>query len=104
MFRGIVLLSAALLAATPGLTPAGELAPRQEIAVGKVRVADLDLSTSAGTAAAHRRLTTMAERLCQKFRDQLSAADWATYVDCVHDTVASALEQIQTEASNIAKN
>jgi UrcA family protein len=88
-------LGAALAAAAPNFAAAGGTAPgKPETAQGKVMLAGLDLSTSVGIAQAHERLTRMAERLCRKFRDGSSAGDWATYVDCVHDSVASALERI----------
>ncbi len=105
MFRGVLLLSAAFLAATPSFSPAGELVPgKRETAAGTVELADLDLSTSAGIAEAHKRLTTMSRRLCRKFRDDRKVADWETYVDCVHDTLASALEQIKTPTPSVARN
>jgi UrcA family protein len=105
MCRGVLLLSAVLAAAVPSLAPAGELKPgKPESATGTVRLAGLDLSTTAGIAETHRRLTTVAERLCRRFRDDREAADWATYIDCVHDTLTSALEKIQMPTSSIAKN
>jgi len=100
-----LLLSAALLAATPSFAPAGEIAPRKpETAAGTVVLTGLDLSTSAGIAEARKRVAIMSQRLCDKFRDDRKVADWATYVDCVHDTLARALEQIQTPTSNLARN
>jgi len=82
-----------------------ELVPRKpETAAGTVVLADLDLSTPAGIAEARKRLTIMSERLCNKFRDDRKVADWETYVDCVHDTLASALERIQTPTSSVARN
>ena len=105
MSRKVLLLSAALLAATPGFAPAGELVPRKpETVAGTVVLAGLDLSTTAGIAETYKRLTTVAERLCRRFRDDREAADWATYIDCVHDTLTSALEKIQMPTSSIAKN
>jgi UrcA family protein len=105
MSRKILLLSAAFLVVTPSFAPAGELVPaKPETASGTVALAGLDLSTTAGMAQAHRRLTLLAERLCRKFRDDREADDWATYVDCVHDTLTSALAKIQPPASSIAKN
>ena len=105
MSRNTLLLSAALLAITPSFAPAGELVPgKPETASGRVALAGLDLSTAAGMAQAHKRLTILAERLCRKFRDDREAADWATYVDCVHDTLTSALEKIQPPASSVARN
>jgi UrcA family protein len=102
MFRSVLLLSAALLATTPTFAPAGELVPGT--AAGTVALAGLDLSTPAGAAEAHRRLTIMSERLCRKFRDDRKVDDWENYVDCVHDTLASALERIQTPTSSLARN
>jgi UrcA family protein len=103
MSRKALLLSAALLAATPSFAPAGELVPRKpETVAGTVVLAGLDLSTSAGIAEAHKRLTIMSERLCLKFRDDRKVADWETYVDCVHDTLASALERIRIPIASVA--
>jgi UrcA family protein len=105
MYRPVVILSAVLVAATPNLAPAGTPVPgKAETAAGTVTLAGLDLSTTAGMAQAQKRLTVVAERLCRKFRDDRKAADWATYVDCVHDTLASALEKVMTTSSSIARN
>lgn len=104
MSRRVLLLSAAFLAATPSFAPAGELVPgKPETASGTVVLAGLDLSSSAGIAEAHKRLTIMSERLCRKFRDDRKVADWETYVDCVHDTLAGALERFQMPASRVAR-
>jgi UrcA family protein len=100
MSRSVLLLSAALLAATPPLVRAGELVPRRPEAASVF--AGLDLSTPAGIAEARRRLTLMSERLCRRFRDDRKVDDWETYVDCVHDTLASALERIRTSISTVA--
>ena len=63
MSRNTLLLSAALLAITPSFAPAGELVPgKPETASGRVALAGLDLSTAAGMAQAHKRLTILAER------------------------------------------
>jgi UrcA family protein len=102
MSRRVLLLSAALLAATPSFASAGELVPGT--AAGTVVLAGLDLSKPAGAREAHRRLTIMSERLCRKFRDDRKVDDWENYVDCVHDTLASALERIQTPTSSVARN
>jgi UrcA family protein len=103
MFRRVLLLSAALMAATPSFASAGEPAPRQpETAAGTVLLAGLDISTPAGIAEARKRLTIMSERLCRKFRDDRQAADWETFVECVHDTLASALERIRIPMSSVA--
>ncbi len=105
MSRRVLLLSAAFLAATPSFAPAGELVPgKPETATGTVVLAGLDLTTSAGIAEARKRLTIVSERLCRKFRDDRKVADWENYVDCVHETLASALERIQTPTSSVAKN
>jgi UrcA family protein len=102
MFRSVLILSAALLAATPSLAPAGESVPGT--AAGTVVLAGLDLSTPAGAAEAHRRLTIMSERLCRKFRDDRKVDDWENYGNCVRDTLAGALERIRTPTSSIARN
>src|SRR5579863_3436700 len=105
MSRRVLFLSAALLAATPRFAPAGELAPRKpETASGTVVLVGLDLSTPAGIAEARKRLTIMSERLCRKLRDDRKVDDWENYVDCVHDSLASAVERIQTSTSNVARN
>jgi UrcA family protein len=105
MSRRVLLLSVAFLSATPSFAPAGELVPRKpETVAGTVVLSGLDLSTPAGFAEAHKRLTTMSERLCRKFRDDRKADNWETYVNCIHDTLATALERIQTPTSNVARN
>jgi UrcA family protein len=105
MSRRVLLLSAAFLAATPSFAPAGELVPgKPETATGTVVLAGLDLTTSAGIAEARKRLTIVSERLCRKFRDDRKVADWENYVDCVHSTLASALERIQMPTSSVARN
>jgi UrcA family protein len=105
MFRRALFLAAALAAATPYFAAAGDLAPgKPETATTTVVLADLDLSTSAGNAQAHERLTRAAARLCREFRDDRRIADWATYVDCVHDTVARALERNHVSVPSVARN
>ena len=105
MSRRVLLLSAALLAATPSFAPAGELVRgKPETAAGTVVLAGLDLSTSAGIMEARKRLTIMSERLCRNFRDDRKAGDWETYVDCVHATLANALGQIRVPTSSVARN
>jgi UrcA family protein len=105
MFRRGLFLAAALAAATPDFAAAGDLAPgKPETVAATVVLAGLNLSTSAGSAQARERFTRMAERLCRKFRDDRQIADWATYVDCVHDTVASALEGIHISVLSVARN
>jgi len=105
MSRKILLLSAALLAAAPSFAPAAErVSGKPETASATVVLAGLDLSTPAGAAEAHKRMTLMSERLCRKFRDDRKVADWENYVDCVHDTLARALERIQRPTSSLARN
>jgi UrcA family protein len=100
----MLLLSAALLVA-PSFAPAVEPATgKSESTAGKVVLAGLDLSTSEGMAEARSRLIRMSARLCSKFRDDRNVADWETYVDCVHDTLASALKRMQTPTSSVARN
>ena len=103
MSRKALLLSAALLVATPGFASADERVPRKpETATGAVVLAGLDLSTSDGIAEARKRLTIMSERLCRKFRDDRKADDWENYVSCIHDTLAVTLERIQTPTPSLA--
>jgi UrcA family protein len=105
MFRRGLFLVAAIAAATADFAAAGDLATgKPETAAGTVVLTGLDLSTAAGSAQARERLTRMAARLCRKFRDDREIADWATYVDCVHDTVASALERIHSSVVSVARN
>lgn len=102
--KGLFLV-AALAAATPHFAAADGLTRgKPETAATTVVLAGLDLSSAAGNARARERLTRMAERLCSKFRDDRQIADRATYVDCVHDTVASALERIHTSVVSVARN
>lgn len=98
-----LILSTALLATTPGFVCAG-VPGKPETASATVALAGLDLSTNSGIIQARKQLRIAAEHLCRKFRDERKAEDWAAYVDCVHDTVASALEQIHTPASSLARN
>lgn len=105
MSRRILLLSAALLVATPSFAAAGEPMPsKPAAAAGTVVLEGLDLSTPAGSAEARRRLTIMSKRLCGKLRDERKVEDWENYVDCVHEALASALERIQTPTSSVARN
>jgi UrcA family protein len=105
MFQKRLFLIAALAAATPHFAAAGDLVPgKAETAAGKVPLTGLDLSTPEGSSQARERLTRVAARLCRKFRDDREIADWATYVDCVHDTVASALERIRSSPVSVASN
>jgi len=105
MSRCVFLLCAALLAATPSLAPAADLVPgKPATAAGTVVLAGLDLSTSAGITEARKRLITMSERLCRKFRDDREVADWENYVACVRTALAGALERIQTPTSSVAGN
>jgi UrcA family protein len=105
MSRKSLILSAALLATTPGFAPAADLLHgKRETAAGTVALADLDLSTASGTAEARRRLTVMAKHLCRKFRDDRKVEDLESYIDCVHDTLASALDRIQSPTRNVARN
>jgi UrcA family protein len=102
MSRRVLLLSAALLVATPSFAAAGDLlSGKSETAAGTVVLAGLDLSTPGGVAEAHKRLTIMSERLCRKFRDDRKADDWEVFLDCVHDTLASALERIRSPTSSV---
>jgi UrcA family protein len=103
MSRKALILSAALLAMAPSFVCAGVLG-KSETSTATAVLADVDLSTTAGIAQARKRLVLVAERLCRKFRDDREAGDWATYVDCVHDTVASTLRRIQTPVSSLARN
>jgi len=44
----------------------------------------------------------VSERLCRSFRDDRKVDDRETYADCVHDTLATALERIRISASSVA--
>jgi UrcA family protein len=105
MFRTGLFLVAALAATTPDFAAAGGLAPRKpETAAATVVLTGLDLSTSAGIAEARKRLTIMSKRLCHQLRDDRKVDDWENYLDCVNDTLASALDRIRTPSSNVARN
>jgi UrcA family protein len=105
MFRRDIFLAVALAAATPNFAAAGDLASgKPETATATVALAGLDLSTPAGSAQARERLTRAAARLCRKFQDGRKIADWANYVDCVHDAVAGALERNQISGLSVARN
>ena len=103
MSRRVLLLSAALLVAVPAFAPAAEpLSRRPEAASASVAFAGLDLSTPAGIAEARKRLTIVSERLCREFRDDRKVDDRETFADCVHDTLASALERIRVSTPGVA--
>jgi UrcA family protein len=99
------LLSAALLAASASLAPAGEfVSGKPETASATVVLADLDLSTPSGIAESRKRLTIVSERLCRNFWDHRKVDNWENYLRCVKTTLASAVERMQTSTSNVAKN
>ncbi len=54
----------------------------------KVSLADLDLSTFAGQAAARERLHQMARRLCGQVEDELDLSRQPNYVKCVDGALA----------------
>jgi UrcA family protein len=59
-----------------------------------VSLSDLDLSTSEGVRAAHKRLKRKAEHLCRQLWDDTSATFRWTYDACVKQTVANALQRL----------
>lgn len=79
-------------------------AARQQSATATVKLADLDLTTTVGMAQARRRIVVTAERLCRRWSDDRKISDRATYTDCVHDTMAAAMERMRAPVSSVADN
>jgi UrcA family protein len=59
-----------------------------------VRVGDLDLSTPGGMKLARDRIHQAAKRLCEKVVDPWSLSHEPDYVQCVDDTMATALKDL----------
>jgi UrcA family protein len=76
-----------------------------------VSFADLDLSTSAGISAAHKRLVAAAQRLCRKFSDSRRVSDRETTAACYRETLADATQRFNAslatasaEGTDVARN
>src|SRR5215472_7766822 len=68
----------------------------RHILESKVSLSDLDLSTPEGVRAAHKRLRHRAENLCHQLGDSTSASFRWTYDTCVKETLANAIQQLNT--------
>ena len=60
-----------------------------------VSIADLDLSTEKGMQTARERVHQAARKLCQKVVDPWSLSHEPDYVQCVDETTAAAVTQLQ---------
>jgi UrcA family protein len=82
--------SLALMAAIGNQWPAGA-AETSTI----VSISDLDLSTQKGMQVARERVHEAARQLCQKVVDPWSLSHQPDYVQCVDETTADAVTQLQ---------
>ena len=64
----------------------------------RVALSDLDLSTSEGVRAAHKRLQAKAEYLCRQLWDSTSATFRWTYSACVKEALADAIQRLHVPA------
>jgi UrcA family protein len=83
------------------IAPVGAMAGKRpatapDTRVGRVSLADLDLSTSEGTRAAYERLHAMARLLCMRLEDDHDLGQQPNFVACVDDTLANALLQLNS--------
>ena len=83
-------VSLALMAAIGKQLPAGA-AEKSTV----VSIADLDLSTEKGMEAARERVHEAARQLCKKVVDPWSLSHHPDYVQCVDETTADAVTQLQ---------
>lgn len=67
--------------------------------VGKISLADLDISTPEGMRAARDRLHTMARRVCAQLAHSGGLSYQPNFGACVDDTMAAALRQANTLAA-----
>jgi UrcA family protein len=86
----MAVVSLAMMAAIGKQLPAGA-AEKSTI----VSIADLDLSTEKGMEAARGRVHEAARRLCQKVLDPWSLSYHPDYLQCVDETTANAVTQLQ---------
>jgi UrcA family protein len=105
MTRNALCLLAALIGIAPSVVPAAPPTPvKHETVTGTVTLAGLDLSTPEGSTEARKRLKEMSKHLCRAFQDDRKVSNRETYADCVHDTLARALERLDGPTIAVAKN
>jgi UrcA family protein len=97
-FRSAVLLALCALATvaeadTPPPTKHKVVLGTPDSRSAKVSIADLDLTTLEGAAAARKRLDQIARHLCQQVADEGDLSKHANYLACVDETLAKALQQ-----------
>ena len=88
--------SIALMAAISNQLPA-DAAEKSTI----VSIADLDLSTGNGMEAARERVHEAARHLCKKVVDPWSLSHQPDYVQCVNETTADAVTQLQAAVTQL---
>ena len=69
--------------------------PPLETLSAKVFLADLDLNTPAGVAAARERIASTANRLCSKLDDSRKADHAEAREECFQQSLAASLEQLR---------
>jgi UrcA family protein len=74
------------------------IAPTPQTLESRVSLADLDLSTTTGVRAAHKRLRAKAEHLCRQLGDSASSTFRWTYAACVQESLADAIHQLNAPA------
>jgi UrcA family protein len=99
--RGIAVFG--LAAAVAATLAAGVVAAQERISL-TVNIGDLDLSRPAGRRLAAQRIASGARRLCLHLADSRSVAVHETYQDCMHDTVAAAMRQIEAQGPSLASD
>ena len=90
-------LLAVLACAAPAAGAGPYADPAMDRGTARVTLADLDLSTAQGVAAARQRLTRMAQHLCWTLRDTRRFDDQAAYAECTEVAVADALRQFDLQ-------
>lgn len=83
------------------IAPAAAIADKHavtapETRAARVSLADLDLSTTEGTRAAHERLHAMARHLCMRLEGDHDLGHQQHFVACVDDTLVNAQLQLNS--------
>jgi UrcA family protein len=65
----------------------------------KVALADLDLNSPVGRAAARDRIASAAKKLCAQFDDDRKVDHVVTRGDCVHEAMAAGFAQLTAQSS-----
>jgi len=96
--RGGLLGLIALCAAAPIVAIAQQYSVAAETSSAKVSLVGLDLSTPSGLGIARDRLHDAARVACSRVADSRDLAHQPSFVKCVKDTQARAMEQIKESA------